>query len=59
MFDLTNPSIDGTAYLNPYAPTAYNPSSTFLFNLPNSTNDEQQQRLTDYSSYPNTTQDLM
>jgi hypothetical protein len=64
MFDLTNPSNDGTTYSNPYASTVYRPfpstpsSSSFLFNLPNSIDDQQQQqRLTDFSSYP--TQDLM
>ncbi|CAF2807068.1 unnamed protein product [Rotaria sp. Silwood2] len=74
MFDLTNPSIDGTlnttisSYQSPYTSTTYRsftstPSSSFLFNLPNSIDDQQQQqqqqRLTDFSSYPNTTQDLM
>ncbi|CAF1263448.1 unnamed protein product [Rotaria sp. Silwood1] len=71
MFDLTNPSIDGTlnttisSYSNPYTSTTYrsfnstpsSSSSSFLFNLPNSIDD--QQRLTDFSSYQNTTQDLM
>jgi len=65
MFDLTNPSTDTTipSYSSPYVSTAYRPftstsSSTFLFNIP-STIDEQQQRLTDFSSYQNPTQDFM
>ena len=59
MFDLTNPSIDGTSYINSYTSTQYNSSSSFLFNVPNSTDDQQQQRLTDFSTYSNTTQDLV
>ncbi|CAF3522271.1 unnamed protein product [Rotaria sordida] len=76
MFDLTNPSIDGTlnttisSYSSPYTSTTYRSftstpsSSSFLFNLPNSIDDQQQQqqqqqRLTNFSSYSNTTQDLM
>lgn len=71
MFDLTNPSIDGTlntsisSYSSPYAPTTYRtftstPSSSFLFNIPTNNDDQQaQQRLADFSSYPNPTQDLM
>jgi len=69
MFDLTNPSTDGiinttiSSYSSPYVSTTYRPltstpSSTFLFNIPSSI-DDQQQRLTDFSSYPNATQDLM
>ncbi|CAF1325066.1 unnamed protein product [Adineta steineri] len=62
MFDLTNPSTD--LYSNPYVSTAYRPfpsapPPSFLFNIPTSTDDQQQQRFTDFSSYPNPTQDLM
>ncbi|CAF3339201.1 unnamed protein product [Rotaria socialis] len=77
MFDLTHPSIDGTlntaisSYPNPYASTAYrpftsNPSSSFLFNIPNTLDEQQQQqqqqhhqRLTEFAAYPNPTQELM
>lgn len=76
MFDLTNPSIDGTlnstisSYPSPYASTAYRsftstPSSSFLFNIPNSIDEQQQhqhqqhQRLTEFVPYPNPPQDLM
>jgi hypothetical protein len=69
MFDLTNPSIDGTnhttiySYPSPYTSTTYRPftstpTSPFLFNIHSSIND-QQQRLTEFSSYPNPTQDFM
>jgi len=65
MFDLTNPSTDTTisSYSSPYVSTTYRPftstsSQTFLFNIPSSI-DDQQQRLTDFSSYPNPTQDFM
>jgi len=64
MFDLTNPSIDGInntticSYSTPYTAYTSTPSSSFLFNIPNSIND-QQHRPTDFSSYPNPTQDFM
>jgi len=57
MFDLTNPLTDGIAnptYSSPYTSTAYLPSSSFLFNIPTSMDDQQQ-----FSSYPNPTHDLM
>ncbi len=57
MFDLTNPLTDGivnATYSSPYTSTAYLPSSSFLFNIPTSIDDQQQ-----FSSYPNPTHDLM
>ncbi len=62
MFDLTNPLTDGivnATYSSPYTSTAYlpftsTPSSSFLFNIPTSMDDQQQ-----FSSYPNPTHDLM
>lgn len=69
MFDHTNPLADTIipSYSSPYVPTTYrpftsNPSSNFLFNIPNNSIDEQQQqqqRLADFSSYANPTQDFM
>jgi len=67
MFDLTNPSTDTTilSYSSPYVSTTYRPftstsSSTFLFNIPSTIDEQQQQqRLTDFSSYQNPTQDFM
>jgi hypothetical protein len=69
MFDLINPSTDGTnntivsSYQNAYSSTAYRPftstsSTPFLFNIPNSI-DDQSQRLTEFSTYSNPTQDFM
>jgi hypothetical protein len=66
MFDLTSSSTDGTtvsSYSSPYASTIYRPltstpSSSFLFNIPSSSDDQQQSR-TDVLSYPNPTQDFM
>ncbi len=68
MFDLSNPSTDTTipSYSSPYVSTAYRPftstpSSTFLFNIPSTIDEQQQQqqRLTDFSSYQNPTHDFM
>jgi hypothetical protein len=51
-----------TSYPSPYAPITYRPltstpSSSSIFNIPGSTSlssDDQQQRRTDFSSYPGT-----
>ena len=57
-----------SSYPSPYAPVTYRPltstpSSSSIFNVPGSGSlnslDDQQQRRTDFSSYPNTTQDFM
>jgi hypothetical protein len=69
MFDLINPSTDGTntttvtSYPNAYPPTPYRPfastsSAPFLFQIPNPL-DDQSQRLTEFSTYPNPTQEFM
>lgn len=70
MFDLTNPSMDGMnhgslpSYTHPYPATAYRsfpyaPSTSFLFNLPTSTDDQQPQRLPEFSSYAAPSQEFM
>ncbi|CAF1383637.1 unnamed protein product [Adineta ricciae] len=62
MFDLPNPSTD--PYATPYTSTAYRPftstpSSSFLFNIPTASIDDQQQRFAEFSSYPNPTSDMI
>ena len=71
MFDLTNPTImDGMnhgslpSYAHSYSTTAYRsfpyaPSTSFLFNLPTTHDDQQAQRLPEFSSYSTPSQDFM